>query len=170
VEWTRVINVKWFCFEVEWVTLKFLGTKVTCTLGWPYIEGTSLCFDYFIWCVSCIVVVLNCFVTCKCAYVWVCVCLGFVVCECVGFVMCGFCNVWVFWQLCGCFGKMCTCIYSIFVLFHLCFSYCARRLPPATCPATFHVWKTRGYQCSFRLMIMGDVLPETCWASNKYHV
>jgi len=28
---------------------------------------------------------------------------------------------------------------------------------------TFHVWKTRGCQCSFRLLMMGGVLPETCW-------
>jgi hypothetical protein len=37
-EWTTVIYVKWN--EVKWVTLKFLGTKVPCTLGWPYTEGT----------------------------------------------------------------------------------------------------------------------------------
>jgi len=28
-----------------------------------------------------------------------------------------------------------------------------------------HVWKTRGCQCSFRLLMMGGVSPETCWAS-----
>ena len=32
----------------------------------------------------------------------------------------------------------------------------------------FHVWKTRGCQCSFRLLMMGGVSPETCWASYKY--
>jgi hypothetical protein len=32
---------------------------------------------------------------------------------------------------------------------------------------TFHVWKTRGCQCSFRLLTMRGVLPETCWASYK---
>ena len=38
-----------------------------------------------------------------------------------------FCNVWVVWQLCVCFGNMCTCIYCVlycldrvFVLFRLC--------------------------------------------------
>ena len=36
---------------------------------------------------------------CWCVYVWVCVCVGFVMCEC--------------------FGNMCTCIYCVFVLFHL---------------------------------------------------
>jgi len=30
---------------------------------------------------------------------------------------------------------------------------------------TFHVCKTRGCQCSFRLLMMGGVSPETCWAS-----
>jgi hypothetical protein len=35
---------------------------------------------------------------------------------------------------------------------------------------TFHVWKTRGCQRSFRLLMMGGVLPETCWASYKYEI
>jgi hypothetical protein len=93
-----------FWGEVKWVTEKFLGTKVPCTLGWPYTEGTWLYCDHFIWCASCAVVVLTCFVMCGC----VCM-LGF------------------FWQLCGCFGNMCTCIYCVlyclycvFVLFCLC--------------------------------------------------
>jgi len=38
------------------------------------------------------------------------------------------------------------------------------------CPPTFHVWKTRGCQCSFRLLMMGGVSPETCWASYKYGI
>jgi hypothetical protein len=37
-------------------------------------------------------------------------------------------------------------------------------------PTTFHVWKTRGCQCSFRLLMMGGVSPETCWASYKYGI
>jgi hypothetical protein len=32
---------------------------------------------------------------------------------------------------------------------------------------TFHVCKTRGCLCSFRLLMMGSVSPETCWASFK---
>jgi hypothetical protein len=83
--------LKWS--EVKWVTVKFLWTKVPCTLGWPYSEGTWLYCDYFIWCVSCAVVVLTGFVMCGCVYV------GFVMCECVfvsgGFVMCGCVYVWV---------------------------------------------------------------------------
>jgi len=29
------------------------------------------------------------------------------------------------------------------------------------------LWKTRGCQCNFRLLMMGSVSPETCWASYK---
>ena len=36
-----------------------------------------------------------------------------------------------------------------------------------TCPTTFHVWKTRGCLCSFRLLMMGGVSLEACWASFK---
>ena len=64
---------------------------------------TLLYYNYSIWCVSCTVVVLT------------------------YFGMRGFCNVWVFWELCVCFGNMCTCIYCVlcclycvFVLFILC--------------------------------------------------
>ena len=42
--------------------------------------------------------------------------------------------------------------------------------PPTTRPTTFHLWKTRGCQCSFRLLMMGGVSPETCWASYKYGI
>jgi len=45
---------------------------------------------------------------------------------------------------------------------------CAWQCPQTTRPSTFHVWKTRGGQCSFRLLMMGGVSPETCWASYKY--
>jgi len=97
VSWRDKCEVILLWSEVKWVTLKFLGAKVTRTLEWPYIEGTWLYCDYFIWGLSCTVVVLICFVLCVC--------------------MCGFCNVWVLWQLCGCFGNMCTFIYCVFVLF-----------------------------------------------------
>jgi hypothetical protein len=42
--------------------------------------------------------------------------------------------------------------------------------PPTTRPTTFHIWKTRGCQCSFRFLMMGGVSPETCWASYKYGI
>jgi len=106
--WRDICEVIFFS-EVKWVTLKFLGTKVQCTLGW-HTEVTWLYCDYFIWCVSCTVFVLNCFVMCgvrMCGFckVWLCVRMGFVMCGCV--------YVWVF-------GNMCTCIYRVFVLFLLC--------------------------------------------------
>jgi len=41
---------------------------------------------------------------------------------------------------------------------------------PATRRTTFHAWKIRGCQCSFRLLMMGGVSPETCWASYKYGI
>ena len=87
--------LKWS--EVKWVTVKFLGTKVHWTLGWPYTEGTWLYCDYFIWCVSCTVVVLTCFVVCECVYVG------------------------VFWQLGGCFGNTCTFTYCVLYYLFLVF-------------------------------------------------
>ena len=100
MKWSEVIlfwsEVKWS--EMKWVRLKFLGTKVPWKLRWPFTEGTWLYCDYFIWCVSFSVVVSTCFVMCGCVYTY----------------------VGVFWQLCGCFGNMCTCIYCVFVLFVLC--------------------------------------------------
>jgi len=49
-------------------------------------------------------------------------------------------------------------------------TYCAWQRPPTTHPTTFHVWRTRGCQCSFRLLMMGGVSPETCWALYKYEL
>jgi hypothetical protein len=51
-----------------------------------------------------------------------------------------------------------------------CQAQCAWQRPPTTRPTTFHVWKTRGSQCSFRLLMMGSVPPKTCWASYKYGI
>jgi len=47
---------------------------------------------------------------------------------------------------------------------------CAWQRPQSTRPTNFHVWKTRGCQCSFRLLMMGGVSPETCWASYNYGI
>jgi hypothetical protein len=71
--WSELTWFMWSDFvsnlrEVTWVMVKFLGTKVPCTLGWPYTEGTWLYCDYVIWCVSCTVVVLTCFVMWGCVY------------------------------------------------------------------------------------------------------
>jgi len=43
--------------------------------------------------------------------------------------------------------------------------YCVWQHPPTTHPTAFYIWKTRGCKCSFRLLMMGGVSPETCWAS-----
>ena len=51
-----------------------------------------------------------------------------------------------------------------------CQAHCAWQGPPTTRPTPFHVWKTRGCQCSFRLLMMDGVSPETCWASYKYGI
>jgi len=42
--------------------------------------------------------------------------------------------------------------------------------PPTARPTTYHLWKTGGCQCSFRLLMMGCVSPETCWALYKYGI
>jgi hypothetical protein len=35
---------------------------------------------------------------------------------------------------------------------------------------TFHLWNPRSCQCSLRLLMIGGVSPETCWASYKYGI
>jgi hypothetical protein len=40
--------------------------------------------------------------------------------------------------------------------------------PATTRPTTLHLCKIRGFWCSFRLLMMGCVSLETCWASYKY--
>jgi hypothetical protein len=82
-----------------------IAMYIRVTLHWGYLIVLwlfHLCISCTVFVLSCIVVVLTCFVMCRC------------VC------MCGCCNAWMFWQLCGCFGNMCTCIYCVFVLFRLC--------------------------------------------------
>jgi hypothetical protein len=49
-------------------------------------------------------------------------------------------------------------------------AYSTWQRPATTRPTTFHVHKTRGGKCSFRLPMMGGVSPETCWASCKYEI
>ena len=46
-------------------------------------------------------------------------------------------------------------------------SYCAWQRPPTTCPNNLPRMKS---QSSFRLLMLGGVSPETCWASNKYEI
>ena len=111
VLWSELtIYMKWSCFEVKCSEVsygRFLGTKVT-ILVWPFTEGTWMYSDYFIWCVSCTMVILT--------YIEMCGCV--------------FCNVCVFWQLCGCFRNMCTYIYlcvlvfTVFCIVGTMFLYC----------------------------------------------
>jgi hypothetical protein len=56
------------------------------------------------------------------------------------------------------------------LIFHTWKAHCAWQRPPSTRPSTFHVWNIRGCQCSFRLLMMEGVSPETCWASYKYGI
>jgi hypothetical protein len=42
--------------------------------------------------------------------------------------------------------------------------YSTWQRPPTARPTTFHVWKTRGYQCSFRLLMMGGVSPQSVFS------
>ena len=46
-------------------------------------------------------------------------------------------------------------------------AYATWQRPTTARPTAFHVCKTRGCLCSFRLLMMGGVSPETCWASFK---
>jgi hypothetical protein len=46
--------------------IDFCLTKVPCTLGWLYTEGTLLYWDYFIWCVNCTILVITCSGMCRC--------------------------------------------------------------------------------------------------------
>ena len=46
-------------------------------------------------------------------------------------------------------------------------AYATWQCPTTARPTTFHVCKTRGCLCSFRLLMMGGVSPKTCWASFK---
>jgi hypothetical protein len=51
-----------------------------------------------------------------------------------------------------------------------CQAHCAWQRPPPTHSTTFHLWKTRGCQCIFRLLMMDGVSPETCLALCKYGI
>jgi hypothetical protein len=62
-------------------TVQCTSYQVSCLLGWPYSEGTWLYCDYFIWGVSCTVVVWTGFVMCGC----VCVCFSNI-CTCIYYV------------------------------------------------------------------------------------
>ena len=96
--------------RVCWLSYRYkeMRTKVPCTLGWPCTEGNWLYCDYFIWCVSCTVVVLTCSVTCG----WVHVGEGGCFDNCVGvLVIC----VLLFTVFC----IVCTVFLDCFVYVHI---------------------------------------------------
>ena len=74
VMWSELTWFMWSDFVLKWSEVSYgevFGTKVPCTLWWPYTEGTGLYCDYSMWCVFCAVVVLTGFVMCGCVYVWI---------------------------------------------------------------------------------------------------
>ena len=95
---SKLIYVKLFCFEVKCCEVSYgevLEDKRSTysTLVWPYTEGTWRYCDYFFWCA---------FLYCGCFNLFCC-CVNVCVLWCVGVWICVFCNVWLLWQLYGCF-------------------------------------------------------------------
>ena len=107
-----IVEVILFLSEVKWVSVKFLGIKMPCTLGWLYTEGNLLYFNYFIWCVSCTVVVLTYFV--------MCVCFGNM-CTCI------YCVLYCLYCVCCIVSFM--YIYSYLFCLYWCKDYCHRVTP-----------------------------------------
>jgi len=111
-----------FWSEVSYVEV--LGAKVQCTLGWLYC-------DYFIWCVSCTVVVLTCFVicgVCMCGFfsMWVCVCMGVLVICVLVFTVFLYCFVYVYlFFLCFCIILQVMYFYCYFYVFLLLCMFCS---------------------------------------------
>ena len=62
--------------------------------------------------------------------------------------------------------------YSIFIWSSTCFGRhtVSDNVHQLHVQTTFHVWKTIGCRCSIRLLTMGGVSPETCWASCKFGI
>jgi hypothetical protein len=123
VNWRDLCEMILFWSEVKWSEAsygKILGEKIPCTLEWPFTEGIWLYCDYFI--LVCILYCGCCNLLCN---VWVCVCVDFCnvwLCVCVVLCVCRF-----FWQFCGCFCNMCTCIdcvmYCRYCVFTVSFVY-----------------------------------------------
>jgi hypothetical protein len=60
-----------------------------------------------------------------------------------------------------------NCNYSLWFYIHL-WLPAAAMAQPSKWLATINVCKTRGCNYSFELLMMGSVLPETCWATKKH--
>jgi len=70
--WCRMfIVIEILCMWSEVSYCEVLRDKSTMYIRVTLYWGTWLYCDCFIWCVSCAVVVLTCFVMCGCVYVWV---------------------------------------------------------------------------------------------------
>jgi hypothetical protein len=78
---------------------RFLVYHESCTVGWPYTEGTWLYCYYFMWCVSCTLVVLTCFVMCGCN-----------VCTCI------YCVLYCLYRVCVLFHLFIFILYILSVL------------------------------------------------------
>jgi len=91
--WFHCVYLKWIHWKSHTYCILLQNVNVfimSCTLGWPYTEGTCLCCDFHLG-VSCTVVVLTCFVMCGC----VCVCVGvLVICLLLFTVLCIVCTVY----------------------------------------------------------------------------
>jgi hypothetical protein len=86
----RISSAEWFHFEVKWSEVSY--GEVLVDKGAVYLRVTLYCGYFVALCLFhlsisctvfvliCTVVVLNCFVMCRC--VCVCVCVGFVMCWC----------------------------------------------------------------------------------------
>ena len=98
VTWSELMWFMWSGFILKWSEMSYgvgLGDKSAVYIRMSLYWGYLIVLWLFHVGISCTAFVLTCFVVCMC------------VC------MCGLCNLWVFWQLCGCLGNMCTCIYCV---------------------------------------------------------
>jgi len=85
----------WCCllrYETHWARSHLYTMYIRVTLYWGYL----MYCDYFVWCVSCSVVVLTCF------------------------VMCGWVHMGCFGNMCTCIYCVLYYLHCVFVLFRLC--------------------------------------------------
>jgi hypothetical protein len=91
------VNLRYLCEVILfWSEVSYgevLVDKSTMYIGWPYTESAWLYCNYLIWCVSCTVVVLTCFVMCGC-FGNMCTCIYCILyrlyCVFVSFLLCIF--------------------------------------------------------------------------------
>jgi len=119
VVWTDVIYMKWFCFQVKWSVVMwselawFMWSDFV--LKWSEVKWSEAKWSEVLGDKSTTYIRVTLYwgyLTVLWLFYLVCI----LYCGCFNL----FCNVWVLWQLCGCFGNVCTCIYCVFVFFRLC--------------------------------------------------